>query len=453
MGDVFHLLKKNDNFKNIVDKIEKKIALINCNVFDGESNQLKNGQTILIEGNKITAIDYGQKLPVPKGYFSFDANGRTVMPGLIDNHVHLCSPFTYDVNLNSIRQFKKQLLLNHLRTVYSGTTSVCDMGGPPGLIKEFQQHVSNQNIPGPRSQNCFTLLSPCKGNQRGYPTQVKPLGPVQAWLVEGQVATRPKNLRALREIVYKVRDHGGSHLKMTCQQHSFSAKKEDSKLPLFDDSWTKEIFQLARETGMLVSIHAPFVEGVKKCVDLAIEIGAQIRLQHVCCDADLDETTLQKMQDFGFYLIPTVMVYGGIQNLMDQEPLSGVEVLELDTVYFRQQFEFVRKNTQKAHAFGVIGFGTDIGGTYTGFFGRLLSEVQHYADFKISCLDILRYLTAVNAKISNLDDRGRLLPGKLADLIILEGDPLVDISALARISTVMKDGIFLKYDGVELTSI
>lgn len=474
------LMGRFPKFNDILPSMGTKVAFVNCNVFDGESSQLQSNMTILVEGDRISAVAPAATISVPETFLSVDVEGKTVLPGLIDSHVHLCSPFTYDVNLPAIRQMRQQITFNNLRTIDSGVTTVCDMGGPQGIIKEFKNLVDSNVIPGPRSLNCFTLISPRKGKVLGYPPQVKLVNPFQSWLLEGQIATRPKTIRELRRVCYKVKDDGGTHLKTTYQAYPFSAKKPDpaQSLPLFSPDWMKELFRISKETGLVVSIHCPYAGGAEACVNLAIEVGAQIRIQHVSFDEDLNDSTLQKMQDYGFYLIPTVMVYGDafrmpgiisflnensegcltqearkqlkgrIQKTIDLEPQSGQEVLELDNVYFREQFDVVRRNTQKAHSAGIIGFGTDLGGTYTGLFGRLLSEVQHYSEFGIPSHDILKYLTSVNAKINNLGDRGTLRAGNLADILVVDGNPLQDIMKLGEVRAVMKGGVFLKYDKV-----
>ncbi|KFZ44948.1 hypothetical protein KD27_02405 [Smithella sp. D17] len=244
----------------------------------------------------------------------------------------------------------------------------------------------------------------------------------------------------------------------------------------------KTIFRIGKETGLVVDIHSPYGAGAEKCADLAIEVGAKIRIQHMTFDTDLKAMFLKKMRDYGFYIIPTVTVFGDsfhmpefiswldtkpetymmpeanrqsrarIQKGIDLEPYSGQIVMEHDYVYFREQFNFVRSNTQKAHEAGIIGFGTDIGGTNTGFFGRIYSEVMHYVEFGIPYYDILKYMTSVNAKISGLNDRGVIQPQKLADLIIVNGNPLFDIAVLNDVTTVMKGGVFLKYKGMEVSS-
>jgi imidazolonepropionase-like amidohydrolase len=244
---------------------------------------------------------------------------------------------------------------------------------------------------------------------------------------------------------------------------------------MFEPDWMKAIFKAGKDSGLFVDIHMPYSADVEKCVDLAIETGARIRVQHMTLDAELKSGLIRKMRDHGFYIIPTVMVYGDafhlqdfltwlqqglrthmmpeansqltvrIRQLLDLEPYSGRQVIEVDTSYFRDQFEIIRRNTQKAHDAGIIGFGTDSGGTFTGFFGRAGSEIAYYEEFGISPLDILKYLTSFNAGLNGLHDRGVVQPGKLADLIAVDGDPLKDVSALERVSMVMKGGVFLKY--------
>ncbi len=272
-------------------------------------------------------------------------------------------------------------------------------------------------------------------------------------------------------------------MKTSYQPYPFSEKKYVShdSFPVFDDDWMKAILKFGKETDLVVDIHAPYGVGVEKCVDLAIETGSKIRIQHITFDAEIKDDLIKKMRDHRFFVIPTMMVFGDsfhlpqfidwlekkpkdymmpeanrqsierVQECMEQELSSGQVVMDLDHVYIRRNFEHVKQNTQNLHKAGVIGFGTDSGGTDTGFFGRLYSEISHYLDCGISSFDILRYLTSVNAMIHNLDDRGSVQAGKLADLVCVDGNPLEDISVLKEVSTVIKGGVFLKHEGQKLT--
>jgi len=481
MGDYLSLLLETSPLKHGVNKIGKGVAFTNCKIFDGISPEIKNDMTVLVQGDRISQVGPGARVDIPGDFHVYDAAGRTLMPGLIDNHVHECSPFTYDSNISAVRQMPLQILKNNMRTVYSGFTTICDMGGPQGIIKEFTRLADMNEIPGPRYLNSYTLIAPKKGERLGYPSQVRLLNAFNAWLLEGQVATRPEDLNQLRLACLKVKERGGSHLKTTYQSHPFSRKKNpDNPFPIFEPDWMRTIFNAGKEMGLVVDIHMPYSADVEKCVDLAIDAGARIRIQHMTFDAELKSDLIQKMRDYGFHIIPTVMVFGDafylqaflswlqegpqahmmpeaisqimarIRHLIELEQYSGQSVIEIDTSYFRDQFEIVKHNTQKAHDAGIIGFGTDSGGTFTGFFGRASSEIAYYKEFGMDTLDILKYLTSFNAELNDLKDRGRVEPGKLADLIAVQGDPLADISVLDAVSMVMKGGVFLKYKDREL---
>lgn len=479
MGGYLDPLMNSSPLARDTNKVGKEIAFINFSIFDGLNHEIKKNMRLLVKDGKILDVGHRDVIAIPDSYHVVDAKGRTILPGLIDSHVHQCSPFSYRSNRSTRRQMISQVALNNIQTVYSGVTTVCDMGGPQGVIKEFTELSDKNHILGPRYLNCFTMISPKNGKKLGYPTQVKVLNPVIAWLLEGQVASRPETLLDLKRLCFKIKDAGGVHLKTTYQTQPFSRKKyaTQDEFPVFDDDWMRSIFKIGKETGLVIDIHAPYRADAEKCVDLAIEVGARIRIQHMPFDRDLTISMLKKMSDQGFYIIPTIKIYGdafhmkeyvswldncpeeymmpeairqskaNIQKGIDLEPYSGQVVMEHDYAYFRDQFSTVRRNTQMAHDAGIIGLGTDSGGTYAGFFGKIHLEVMHYVEFGISLLDILKYLTSVNAKINGLNDRGVIQKGKLADLILVDGNPLNDPSVLTKVSAIMKGGVFLKDNG------
>lgn len=459
---------------------EKKTAFVNCSIFDGIRPEIRDNMTLLVEGETISALFPGGKFVIPEGCRQVDASGCTIMPGLIDSHVHICSPFTYDLTPQAVRQMAVQVALNNMITISSGVTTVCDMGGPQAIIREFTELTDKDLVPGPRYLNCFTLISPASGSRLGYPSQVKFLDPLTAWTLGGQVATRPRTLTELKRACRGVKESGGTHLKATYQPQPFSERKYPSQddFPVFDDSWMRAILACARDMGLVVDIHAPYGGAAEHCADLAIEEGARIRIQHMTFDVDLTGSMVAKMRDYGFYMIPTMSVYADafrlrdlinwldsapsqmmpearrqsravIQKRIDEAPYSGKTVMECDYAYLRRNYDIVKRNTLKAHEFGIIGMGSDSGGTYTGFFGRIAEEARHYFETGIPFTDILKYLTSVNAEVHGLTDRGVIEPGKLADLVALKGNRPCDPSALDKVQMVMKGGCFLEHDGME----
>jgi imidazolonepropionase-like amidohydrolase len=116
----------------------------------------------------------------------------------------------------------------------------------------------------------------------------------------------------------------------------------------------------------------------------------------------------------------------------------------------RLQFPLVTQNLQRLYKLGaVIGAGSDIGGTMSGFFGRFTDELEHYIQSGISNFDTLCMATSTNAQIIDMQENiGMVKKGLLADLIAVEGNPLNDIKVLKKVKMVMKGGVFIKYDEI-----
>ena len=164
----------------------------------------------------------------------------------------------------------------------------------------------------------------------------------------------------------------------------------------------RTILEIGKETGLVVDIHSPYGMAAERCVDMAMAVGAKIRIQHMTFDIDFKDSIIKKMQDNGFYMIPTATVFGDafqmpkfvqwldddtkshmmpeakrqtkamIQKGINIEPYSGQMVMECDNAYLRKHFNLVKRNTQKAHEARIIGIGTDCGGTNTGFWQDML---------------------------------------------------------------------------------
>ena len=121
-----------------------------------------------------------------------------------------------------------------------------------------------------------------------------------------------------------------------------------------------------------------------------------------------------------------------------------------DPLYFKDMFPNVIKNIAKLKSAGAkIGIGTDSGGSLIALFGFYGDELKYMASAGISNFEILRMVTAENAGILNMQDRiGTIEKGKWADLIAIEGDPLVDLDSMNNVRMVMKGGAFIKSEGI-----
>jgi imidazolonepropionase-like amidohydrolase len=198
--------------------------------------------------------------------------------------------------------------------------------------------------------------------------------------------------------------------------------------------------------------------------------------EHMVLDKLIPEKYIEKFNQKGMAIMPTMMIYGdefkinelltliskkGDQYFTPEVIRQMLERLEnskantntipsWDAEYMKLQFPVVTKNLQRLYKMGaVIGAGSDIGGTMSGFFSRFTDELGHYIQSGISNFDTLRMATSINAQIIDMQENiGTVKKGLFADLIAVDGNPLDDIKALKKVKMVMKGGVFIKYDEI-----
>jgi len=452
----------------------RRVVLHNFRLFDGVQNQLQEGRRVVIEEDRIRDVDpwAGQK-GIPD-YQVIDAQGMTLMPGLIDNHVHITVPFMFKVNLNALAQMDRQIELNFRNCIMNGVTTVRDVGGFPGKIKKFREMSDRSEIPGPRVISSLSPIAARKGSSLGAPEKAPYFtNPLIKWLLGGNYAERPTNVEEIREACERMVKLGAQWLKTLHQDHTYSYYPRT--LPNHSDEGYRTILEIGRKYGLKCALHQVFLSGFKKGVDLGFHT-----LDHMPMDEEIPDDNLDRFNEKNMAILPTMMIYGDC--LVDDEILVRVEKrgsdylvpeaqrqvtgllqeslaqekkklseddrkkLMYDRQYWKDQFPKVIQNLQKLHRKGAtVGIGTDIGGSYSGFFGRYLDELKHYQAAGISNFEILRMATAVNARILNLEDKiGTVEKGRWADLIVVEGNPLDDLRALEKVRMVMKGGVLIK---------
>jgi len=274
-------------------------------------------------------------------------------------------------------------------------------------------------------------------------------------------------------------EKGAQWLKTLHQDHSYSYYPR--KLPNHSDEGYRLILKKGHQAGIKCALHEPLLSGFKKGVDMGFNTLEHMPHDGIIPDKDIEQFIKKEMA-----ILPTALVYAddmrydrllkmietrGEELLMSEathqmserleesialqkKQLSKVERRELkfDPWYLRDKFPNILVNIKKMHDMGAtVGMGSDIGGSYAAFFGRYVDELRHFADAGISNFDILNMATAVNAEIIDMQDRiGTIEKGKQADIIAVQGNPLEDLNVLDRISLVMKGGIFMKAEGINL---
>jgi imidazolonepropionase-like amidohydrolase len=446
-----------------------KVLLHNFQLFDGLHNRLQKNLILLIEGEKIRGIERKGELDQYRDCKAVDLKGWTILPGLIDNHVHITDPFMS----GNPDEMDQQIEYNFRNCVMSGVTTVRDVGAFPGKISEFKRKAEKNKIPGPRVISSLSMIAARKGEELGWPVTVPYFeDPMVKRLIGGNFAERPATVGEIKEVSEELIKMGAQWLKTLHHDHSFSFYPR--QLPNHTDEGYRAILETGKRHDIKCALHAMFVSGFKKGVELGFHT-----LEHMPMDDVIPDLYAEKFAAKKMAIMPTIMVYGDflihrrildflanhgkeyltpeamrqqsmlIRELLAQEKrdLSKEEKTKLlvDPLYFKEMFPNVVENLKKLNSMGArVGIGTD-SGTFRGLFGRYNDELRHMTSAGISNFDTLRMATAVNAGIIDMQDKiGTIEKGKRADMIAVEGNPLKDIGVLDNVAMVMKGGAFIK---------
>ena len=399
-------------------------ALIGANLIDGSGGPVVSDAAILIDGDRLKAVGPRSAVELPPGADVIDVSGLTLLPGLIDCHDHLASK-GYD--LSTRWGLAEPRSLQHLRTakvleqtLAAGYTCVRDAGW---LDAGFKQAVEEGLYPGPRLVISVSIISPTGG----LGDHVCPAGHQRPWeddpLLPSGVANGADGVRAkVREMVRV----GADVIKFATTGGASSRRGHGPKDAAFGPDEVKALVEESRALGRRTMCHALGGPGLR----LAIEGGAG-SIEHGCYLAE-EPDLLKMMADMGTFFVPTFEVYEFHSSI------SAPHIVERTKSLMRIHEE----SMHLALAAGVkVVAGTDAGGFVHGDNAR---ELELLVERGMSNMQALQAATGWAAECVGLDkDIGTLEPGKLADLLVLDGDPLVDIGVLRnreRLKLVMKGG-------------
>ena len=379
----------------------KRIALINGRIFDGTGRQASDPATVLIEDSILAAVGSTTNAPPPKGFKIIDIQGKTVLPALIDGHMHVSSePGRLDhmghlrTNLQAVGKLQECLRW--------GTGTVAHAAGSPesmllrDVIRSGQVHGCSDLLIG------AVITATC-----GH--------------VRGRSADGPWEIRkAVRELVAA----GADHIK-TCASGGFQWDHEK----LTHEDYTLEelhaLVGMAHSRDKRVHVHAHAQPGLGN----AIEAGCDVILH----GALIDDAALEGIAAKGLWYMPTL-------HITSERAREGKNWPAHMTERMAAAHPIHCAGVAKAHRMGIrIVTGTD-GGP-----GSIMNELRLLVDCGLSPVDALVAATRGTAEALGILDRtGTLEVGKQADLFVVHGDPIQDITMLSSrdsIFLVMKDGV------------
>lgn len=386
-------------------------------LFDGNGAPLREAD-IVVEHGLIRDVGLGLD-----GDTEVDLAGQAVLPGLFDCHVHVAishvdvwriaqTPF-------SLRFYEAARNLD--ATLRAGVTSIRDASGADLGIKRA---VESGLIPGPRMQIAIRMLSQTGGHGDGtLPSgDCFHLMPVYPGAPSGIVDGIDEIRRRVRELVRE----GADVLKVATSGGVLSPR-DSPRHAHFRPSELEVLVEEATAAGRFVMAHAQATEGIKNAVRAGIR-----SIEH---GIYLDDEAIQLMLDRGVYLVPTLVAPQGILEAADQGVRFAPAVLEKA----KEVIEVHRQSFRRAVAAGVrIAMGTDSGVTPHG---RNLRELELMRQGGMTPEQVLIATTRTAAELLGVADKlGTIEPGKYADLVTVDGDPL-DVATLPqRIRKVYVDG-------------
>ena len=400
-------------------------AITGATLIDGTGSLPVSNGVALIEGNEIVSAGGAQAVKVPEDAEIIDATGMALMPGLIDTHDHLAS-FSYEIasrwGITEPRSARHLRIAAVLRqTLDTGYTAVRDAGG---LDAGFRMAVDEGLVPGPRLHVALGFITPTGGMaDRVSPLGYRPPAGEDSGLPWG-VADGPVAMRAkVREMV----GAGADVIKTATTGGASSTAGLGPKDVLFERAELEALVDEAHKRGRRVMCHALGGPGLR----MAIEVGVD-SIEHGSY-LDEDPQLLEMMAQEGIVFTPTYGVY--TFHAIHGTPHGRARAAALR--------EHHVNSLRMALEHGVtVTAGTDEGGWEHG---NNAHELTCLVEAGMTPMQAIVAATGDAAKCVGLDaDIGSIAPGKRADLILVEGNPLDDISILERgkaVKYVMKDGI------------
>jgi imidazolonepropionase-like amidohydrolase len=397
-------------------------------LIDTEKGEVFTEKTIVVSGNKIKSIENGYIISDDPNDTVVDLKSKTVMPGLIDMHVHLENEYNPARYMDQFTANEADVAFKSVNyaeiTLLAGFTTVRDLGGT-GVNIALRNAIYNNTIVGPRIFTAGKAIATTGGHADPTNGRKKLLmgdpGPEQG------VINSPDEARKAVRQRYK---NGADNIKITATGGVLSVAKNGQN-PQFTLEEVRAICETAKDYGMIVAAHAHGDEGMQRAV-----IGGVTTIEH---GTKMSYKTMDLMKQYGTYFVPTITAGKAVA---ENAKIDGFypEIIVPKALEIGPK---IQSTFAKAYKRGVkIAFGTD-----AGVFphGQNAKEFGYMVEVGMPPMEAIQSATITNAKVLGLaDELGQIKPNFVADIVATDSNPLQDISAMERISFVMKDGVIYK---------
>jgi imidazolonepropionase-like amidohydrolase len=404
------------------------LAITNGTIIDGRGGDPVTGMTLLIENERITALDRQDQVAIPRGTTVIDAMGGSLLPGLIDTHVHFTLEYP-DILRGLLTPPSLRLLqaIPRMRaTLEAGVTSVRDAAGSPAGLK---MAVERGIIAGPRMQVAVSLISQTGGHGDGFYPCCVDIGFFGTNFLDVPKGVAD-GIEEVRKAVREVLRAGADWIKLATSGGVLSAADAPTSSQLTLEEIATAVYEAAAQEKPCMA-HAQGTQGIKNAL-----LAGVVSIEH---GIYLTDELIDLMLEKDAYLVPTLAAPLAVIKFSQDHPdlLPAVMALKALSVVEAHQ-----KSFRKAVEAGVkIAMGTDSG---VGRHGENGQELQLMVENGMTPMQAILASTSQAARLLHLEKTlGTLEVGKLADVIVVEGDVLSDISKIANpanVKLVLKAG-------------
>ena len=393
------------------------MAIHHIRLIDGTGQAIEPA-TVIVRDQRIAAIGLSRTVSIPRGATLINGRGLTVLPGLIDCHVHLCLGAEPDVVKAIGKETPAETLLKAARlarqTLEAGVTTVRDVGSRDHAIFALKGAIDKGLTPGPRIVGAGLAICMIGGHARFIGQEVE--GPEQV-----RKAVR-EQIEAGAEVI-KVIASGGVLTPGTSPDQAQMTLEE-----------LRSAVEEAGRAGRKVAAHAHGAAGMKNAINAGVH-----SIEHATL---MDEEAVDLMQSHGVYMVPTLSALATTAACRRGCGIPDSALEKARAMTKRHQASF-----RQAHRRGLlIAMGTDAGTPFNAH-GDNAQELDRMVAYGMSPMEAILASTSAAARLIGIEDQvGTLALGKEADLLLVEGNPLRKIELLrdrSRLIGVMQAGQFV----------
>ncbi len=454
----------------VENPIMEDFLLSNVRIWDARSDFTQEGKSVVVKNGQIGTVS--DTAPTDFTGRVIEGAGKTLIPGLIDSHVHmfydsgpefLKNPYAlikkFYGETKGLIEYSPPIVRRGLLKLKSGTTTMRILGDGYYSLK-YRDALKNWDIVGPR---VFTAGLHVNGPS-GYIT--RGFGQI---FDEDQKRRIAVELTSFEEIAPKMERHIGTGIDVVKIATTHGVMTLADSEPDLPEEWVREIVKIAHQHGLKVTTHTSGEKG-----DWAAIRGGVDGIEHLVTAPRLSDEMISEIKARGIVVCPTLSPTYGLMNMLNHTVIlvndpdiianvpAGVRkdiylimwVLKLPGVTrflmkepkafekYRHWYKQTIANTAKLYQAGVkLIFGTDMPELMGNFWHSVMNEVRALKLAGVSNTDILKMATINAAEAIGVEDRiGTIEAGKIADLVLINGNPLQDIETLRDVEMVVKEG-------------